>query len=239
MGNKIQLSKSRYCKGIQCSKILWMDMNMPSMAAPMDESVLETGQKVGDLARSYFGDYELVGYNSDKTSMLVETRKLLERSKGEVCNIAEASFCYDGFFCSVDILRVKDDTVSIVEVKSSTEVKNIYIDDIAFQYYVLTKCGIKVSDASVMHIDSGYVREGELNIHRLFRIVDLSKEVKDKFLEVERNIEYIRSSLDIGCESEKDIGIWCENPYKCQYFEYCSRHLPNPSVLDIMLSDEF
>ncbi len=233
MKNIMALSKSRYCKGIQCSKILWMDMNMPVMAAPMDESILETGQKVGDLARSYFGDYELVGYNLDKTSMIEETRKLLENRDGHVCNIAEASFCYDGLFCSVDILRVKDDAVSIVEVKSSTEVKDVYIDDIAFQYYVLTKCGLKVSDASVMHIDSSYIREGELDIHRLFHIVDLSEEVKKKYTEVERNIDFIRTSLDITGEPEKDIGIWCESPYKCQYFEYCSRHLPKPSVLDI------
>lgn len=32
MGDKIGLSKSRYCKGIQCPKILWMDKNKPEEA---------------------------------------------------------------------------------------------------------------------------------------------------------------------------------------------------------------
>jgi len=38
------LSKSKYCKGVQCPKMLWMDKNMPDQfdASVLDESRLTT-----------------------------------------------------------------------------------------------------------------------------------------------------------------------------------------------------
>ncbi len=58
MDKKIGLSKSKYCQGIQCPKIIWMDQNKPEEKAEMDETVFEVGSRVGDIARSYFGDYD-------------------------------------------------------------------------------------------------------------------------------------------------------------------------------------
>ena len=44
----------------------------------------------------------------------------------DYANITEASFCYKDNFCSVDILRKINDSYEIYEVKSSTEIKDIY-----------------------------------------------------------------------------------------------------------------
>jgi hypothetical protein len=159
MDKQFGLSKSKYCKGVQCPKILWMDTHMREKAKPGDESVLEIGTRVGDLARGYFGENTLVEFNLDKGKMVSDTKRLIEEEKGER-TIAEASFYWDGLFCSVDLLRVHGEECSIVEVKSSTEVKDIYVDDLAFQYYVLSKCGMKIKSASLMHIDSSYERHG-------------------------------------------------------------------------------
>jgi len=71
----IGLSKSRYCKGIQCPKILWMDLNKPEEAEDnLPETVLANGTRVGDLARDYFGNYRLVDYTRDKKAMCDQTR---------------------------------------------------------------------------------------------------------------------------------------------------------------------
>ena len=41
---RIGLSKSKYCKGIQCPKILWMDIYMPEKGEDvLSESVMATG----------------------------------------------------------------------------------------------------------------------------------------------------------------------------------------------------
>lgn len=229
---KVELSKSRYCKGIQCPKILWMDTHMNEKAKPTDETAMEVGVRVGEPARKYFGRYELISFNPDKAVMTSETKKLLAIGTGDR-TIAEASFYYDGLFCSVDILKVHGDECSIIEVKSSTAVKDIYIEDLAFQNYVLYKCGLNVKEAAIMHIDSSYERCGELELGKLFIVEDYTDAVKEKIQEVENNINSIRIYQKNHEEPQRDIDLYCEVPYECVYHDYCSRHIPDNSVFDI------
>lgn len=232
MDKQFGLSKSKYCKGVQCPKILWMDTHMSEKAKPGDDAVLETGKRVGDIARGYFGEYTLVEFNPEKAVMASDTKRLISEGKGDR-TIAEASFYWDGLFCSVDLLRVHGDECSIVEVKSSTEVKDIYVDDLAFQYYVLSKCGTKIKSASLMHIDSSYERHGNLELDKLFAIEDYTDVVRDKMQEVEENIRQIRLFQENSEEPEKDIDLCCESPYECTYYDYCRKHIPEKSVFDI------
>ena len=232
MGNLIELSKSKYCKGVQCPKILWMDTHMSEKAKSSGESAMEIGTRVGELARNYYGEYDLVEFNIDKSVMVSETKKLLETGNSSR-TIAEASFYFEGLFCSVDLLRIQDNECSIVEVKSSTEVKDIYVDDLSFQYYVLTKCGMKVKNASIMHIDSSYSRHGDLELEKLFVVEDYTDAAKGKFQEVEENIIKIRLFQDNKEEPEKDIDLCCEVPYECAYLDYCRRNIPEKSIFNI------
>ena len=234
MGNDrsgIGLSKSRYCKGIQCPKMLWMDKYMPDKAEDvLSESVMATGNMVGDLARNYFGSYDLVEFDYDKDAMAEKTRQLMEAGSD---NIAEAAFYVDGLYCAVDILHKDGDGYDIVEVKSSTHVADIYLEDMAFQYYVLSKCSVNVKKVKIMYLNNTYVRHGELELDKLFVVEDYTDEVKGKYQEVEENIKSIREYVDTDKEPERDIDLYCENPYECAYYSYCSRHIPEQSVFDI------
>ena len=61
---KIFLSKSNYCKGLQCEKILWLDKYKPECSlADIKESNFKTGMEVGELAKGLFGDYEDVPFD--------------------------------------------------------------------------------------------------------------------------------------------------------------------------------
>ena len=116
---KYSLSKSRYCSGLQCPKMLWLKKNVPDAFDPscMNQSVLETGLEVGDLAMGLFGDFVEVPFTTPG-EMIKVTEKLMEQNTPI---IAEASFSVNGCFCSVDILkRLGDKQVAIYEVKSST-----------------------------------------------------------------------------------------------------------------------
>ena len=228
----LRLSKSRYCRGIQCPKMLWMDDHMPELGeSTYSESIIANGNMVGDLARGYFGDYELVEYKGDIQSMAEKTRKLIEKGVG---NIAEAAFCYDELYCAVDILhRNGSSGYELVEVKSSTHVAPVYVDDVAFQYYVLTNCGIDVQKVCIMHLNSSYVRDGELELDKLFTIEDYTDEAIQRYSEVEENIRYLREYVDTDEEPARDIGPYCDNPYACMYSGYCGRHLPEESVFSI------
>ena len=159
----LYLSKSKYCSAVQCPKMLWLKKNRPEEYddSVMNDSVLETGNEVGDLAMGLFGDFVEVPFG-DLGEMLSCTQKLI--SDGAPI-IAEASFSYEGLFCSVDILRnLGNKNVEIYEVKSSTSVHDVHLDDTAYQRYVLTKLGFIVQRVCVVHINNEYVRNGNINI---------------------------------------------------------------------------
>lgn len=117
--------------------MLWLNKNRPEAfdSSVMNESVLETGNEVGDLAMGLFGDFTEVPFGN-LSDMIARTQELIDAGTRI---IAEASFSYDGLFCSVDILKnLGDRNVEIYEVKSSTSVTDIYLNDATFQSLALT-----------------------------------------------------------------------------------------------------
>ena len=184
------LSKSQYIRALQCPKMLWMDKFMPDKATDTNlDSIFETGNEVGDLARSYFGNYVLVDFSFDKKKMIADTEKFIENGAE---NIAEASFMFDDLFCSVDILHKNANGWDIIEVKSSTHTTEVYINDMAFQYYVLSNAGLNITSVCNMHLNSDYVRYGELELDKLFTIEDYTSTVLSRQSQVKENIDYIR-----------------------------------------------
>ena len=106
--------------------------------------------------------------------MISITKQWIEEG---VENIYEATFNFLGILVMVDILTISNNEVSIYEVKSSTEVKDIYLHDVSIQYYVLKNLGFKIKSANVIHINNEYIRGDDLDIHQLFKIVDVTNEV--------------------------------------------------------------
>lgn len=232
--NKIYLSKSKYCKLVQCPKILWMNKYKSDVAVPTArEAVLANGTAVGELARNLFGDYTNIEFNTDLNIMVEDTKKML-KSKPNI--ITEASFNYDNNFCSVDILKNNLDGVEIYEVKSSTDVHDIYLDDASYQYFVLSNLGLNVKKVCIVYINKQYVRDKELEIEKLFNIQDITDIAKLKQDEIKKTIEMANKYMDEyngDNEPNTDIGMHCFNPYKCEFWEYCTRNLPKPNVFDI------
>ena len=231
------LSKSLYTKGIQCSKALWLKKYNPKVLTPPDETALavfETGNRVGDLACQLFPHGKEVPYSKNYDEMIITTKQWLDE---KVENIYEATFNFSGILVMVDILTIKNDEISIYEVKSSTEVKDIYLHDVSIQYYVLKNLGFKVKSANVIHINNEYIRGEELDINQLFKIVDVTNEV----VSMQSNIPTILKDIEIYLENKEnepniDIGKHCHNPYVCDAKEYCwkvQRQIPDYSIFNI------
>ena len=233
--DKISLSKSKYCKAIQCNKLLWLDKYKPELAVPTArDMVLENGTKVGELARGLFGDYINIDFNKDLNVMIEETLKSL-KNKPNI--ITEASFNYENNFCSVDILKNDVDGIEIYEVKSSTYIHNIYLDDASYQYYVLKNLGLNVKSVNIVYLNKEYYRIGELEINKLFNIKNITDIAIKKQNEIKNKIEEINKYMleNTEKEPEKDIDIYCFKPYECPYWQYCSRHLPKNNIFDIRI----
>ena len=240
------LSKSRYTLFRQCPKALWFQVYHPELAE-IDAALqarFEAGNEVGDLAMGYLGEYtEVTTYTAegklDLKAMIEKTQVCISNG---VENIAEASFSWNGNYCAVDILHKTDGGYSIYEVKSSSgnytmnekdEVYVKYARDIAYQKYVLTKCGIKVTGTFLVRINNEYVLDGNLNIHDFFYTADLKELVAEEYQIIESNINDALKVLEKSEEPTIDLGCHCNEPYGCSFWNYCSRKLPQPSVFNL------
>lgn len=231
--NNIYLSKSRYCKARQCKKIIWLKKYKPEYAIQKARDiVLENGTKVGQLAKGLFGKYENIDFNENLNIMIDQTKKLL-KNKPNI--ITEASFNYNNNFCSVDILKNDIDGVEIYEVKSSTEISDIYLDDVSYQYYILNNLEFNIKKSCIVYINNKYVKQGNLELNKLFNIEDVTEIAKSKQQEIENNIYELNKYMEEHMDNEPkdDIGIKCFKPYECEFWEYCTRNLPKPNVFDI------
>ena len=226
------LSKSRYCSAVQCPKMLWLRVKHPELFddSVMNQAVLDMGNEVGDLAMGLFGPFREVPFG-DLSGMIAETKTLLDQGTPV---IAEASFSFRGAFCSVDILKVLGrNAVEIYEVKSSTEISDIYYHDAAYQYYVLTGLGYDVRGVYLVHIDRTYERHGTIELERLFKINDVTDRMKELYSDVAERIRFLDDYLSSEEEPVMDIGEHCFSPYECGFFRYCSRALLSPNVFDL------
>ena len=240
-----QLSKSKYAKYCQCPKCLWMSVYKPEeeVLDPTSEARFETGTEVGDLAMGLLGDYIDVTTNKpdgklDIKAMLDKTQQLMADGTENIC---EASFSYDGNYCAVDILHKTDGGWAIYEVKSTSFPEfngnpaklDKYLPDVAYQKWVLTKCGVNVTGVFLVCLNSDYVRQGELDIQKLFVINDMDEMIANEYDKVEARQAEAKKLLQQTEEPEMDIWEGCKKPYDCAFYNYCSRHLPSPSVFDM------
>ena len=230
-------SKSKYCLAWQCPKLLWLSKFKPELKPedPSLEARFAEGNVVGDLAMNLLGDFiEVTAYKEDGRLDLNKMQELTKECiESGTENICEASFNYNGLYCAVDILRKENGGYAIYEVKSSTDAKHIYAVDIAYQRYVLEHCGLNITGTYLICIDSSYVRGSELDIHGLFKIIDVSAEVNDEYQNVPSLLKKAEQVYAMKEEPNKDIGAHCRTPYECGFWGYCTKDLPTPNVFDL------
>lgn len=228
----MNLSKSKYIECITCKKKLWLDKYKSNVKENIDNiAVFENGNIVHEIAKYLFGEHVNIEFNEKLDEMIVNTNLTIESYKNVV--ITEASFNYDDNFCSVDILRKQNNKYEIYEVKGSTDIKDIYIKDVSYQYYILTSLGLNVEKCYVVYLNNEYVRNGNLDLNKLFIKEDVTSEIKSLQTEVKQNICDMREYIKNEEEKNEDIDVKCFKPYKCAFYNYCSRNLPKNNIFDI------
>lgn len=245
------LSKSKYTLSCQCQKALWLRTHKPEVAT-IDASVearFAAGNEIGDMAKSLFGEYEdTTTYTDGKldiSAMIAKTQALVNSGCPVIC---EAAFAPKHHYCAVDILCKTDGGWAIYEVKSSTSHVGDtatdpkfakYATDIAYQRWVLEQCGIRVTGTYLITLCSDYVRHGELELKTtangcgLFNIIDLAPAVENEYLKVHNQSLVALQTMEQTTEPEQALSTHCQNPYKCAFWQYCTQHLPEPSVFNV------
>jgi hypothetical protein len=190
----------------------------------------EAGTEVGLYAHLLFpGGVEIPYDGLTNVQKLAKTKDLL--AKGTQ-TIYEATFSFDGVLVRADILHKTQGGFDLYEVKSAADVKPHFPDDVAIQYFVLTGCGIPLRRAFLLHIDTGYVRRGEIDPKKLFAMQDLTDDVRKKQAAILADLARMREVLAAGLPAI-EIGPQCTDPYECDFKAHCWRHVPEHSIFDL------
>jgi hypothetical protein len=220
----IAISKTKLLSYLQCPKRLWLEQYSPEIEdeEAIDQAAIETGRVVGEMARQVYGRGagRLVSHNRGLRAAVAETGQLL--AGGGTEPIFEATFDHDGVTVQVDVLDRSAGAPRIVEVKSSTTVKDHFLSDCAIQAWTLQQAGIELAGIRLALIDSEFVYTGDNDYAGLFHEVDLSDDVAGLTLTVPDVVAGARGTLEALDEPEQTIGTHCRSPYPCPFFDHCS-----------------
>jgi hypothetical protein len=225
------LSKSRYMKGMQCHKALWLATHKPELREESEAATeaFDQGHKIGDLAQDIFPGGMFIPFDDlgfDKQLQL--TKRALITHKV----VYEAAFMHNGVFVKADILRKVRGGWELYEVKGSSKIKDIYLEDTAVQYHVITGAGLTITKAYLVHLNSGYLRKGELDLNELFTRHNITDEVLARQAAVKKEIASQKRMLK-GNMPAIAIGPWCKDPYECDFICHCWKNVPDDSVFEL------
>jgi hypothetical protein len=217
------ISKSSFIRGTQCPKSLWLHLNQPDErdeTSDAQQQIFDTGHNVGFLAQQLFpggtdasrGDHGLVADAIAYTAELI--------SNGQTV-IYEAAFSDGETLCYMDILVKEPDGWAAYEVKASTQVKDYQVNDVAFQYFVITRSGLPLRRISLVHVNNQYVKHGELDLQQLFTIEPMTDRIMTMQAAIPYSLNSLQEMLRAGFMPEIAMGAQCRKPFTCDFTEFC------------------
>lgn len=218
------LSKSRYIRGMQCEKAMYLDTYRSDLAriSPETRQKFTAGRlfekiykdqypnaiDVSEQLRWRFGEYARY------------TQQLLERP-GEI-TLFEAGFKYDGVLVLTDVLhRSEDGKIDIFEVKNVGEVNPTIRNDVFVQYYVVSHCLPAINSFNVIYRPIDFAPESENPCFAKEALID---EAREKVAEVAARVARFKEVLQ-GGEPTIAMGEHCNKPYECPFQQYCSHNM--------------
>lgn len=213
------LSKSRLLLHRQCPKRLWLKVYRPELEEVSDgnEARFATGTYVGEVAQQLYPDGVMID-GDDLRQATIDTQAILS---GEKLPIFEATFQADGLLIRADLLLPNQDGFRMVEVKSSTSVKDYYLTDAAIQSWVAEQAKLPLNSVEIAHLDNSFVYPGGGDYQGLFHYADISEQIAEMKVDVPAWIIAARETLS-GDEPCIAPGAQCSSPFDCPFTGYCS-----------------
>lgn len=223
------LSKSKILAYRQCPKRLWLEVNKPELRDDSaSEVVFAIGNRVGEVARQVF-DPRGNGHTIDigelgHAEAIARSASLLAEGTGPVF---EAGITAAGALAYADVMLPERSGGTLrwrmIEVKSSTGVKDYHRDDIAVQSFIAAEAGVPLASMAVAHINREFTYFGGDRYDGLFEVVDLSGETADRHDEVR---QWLTAAHEIASQPEEpaiETGDHCHKPFTCGFCDYCNR----------------
>ena len=210
------LSKSKYIRGLQCDRALWLDVHNPRLAKYTAEQMrrFDRGRDFEYAFKATFpyGIDLSVELKRNVDAYPERTAQLLD--KEEEVDLFEAGFYYDDVLVLADVVHERPDgSLDIYEVKSGNTLSETYKRDAALQHYVISHCR-EIHTFCVVYANpaGGFITE------------DLTEALQVQHAEIEKNIAAMKEIIR-GGEPATPTGGHCLEPYGCPYQSHCQSGL--------------
>jgi predicted RecB family nuclease len=228
----VTISKSRFLAGRQCLKRLYFQVHSKELAAQPDgaaEAIMDQGRAVGSLAHQLFPrGIEVAGFRGLDQAISI-TKELV--TNPDVPAIFEGVFQYQGVIVKTDILVRRNDRWRLVEVKSTTSLKEHHIEDVAIQSYVVSHSGVNLGSAWLAHVNRSYVLEGEsVDPRQFFLFHNLTRRAQDLRPMLVSELRSQFRVLDMPTPPDVSTGPHCVNPFVCEFFRHCNHPKPKDYI---------
>lgn len=222
------LSKSKYIRGLQCERALWLDVHEPRQARYSAEQMrrFDRGRDFEYAFKAQFPDGIDISAELKRNADLYpeRTAELLDLRSVTAAQIVlfEAGFQYDDVLVLADVVCQREDgSLDIYEVKSGITLSDTYRRDAALQYYVISHCRSIHSFNIVYNGADGLNRVNEQDGR--FAIVDLTAELAAEGEHIAANIAEMKTIVRATAEPETPTGQHCLTPYECPYQHHCQQ----------------
>ncbi len=233
MTNSITLSKSRLLAYLQCPKRLWLGLHRSELERQSDaaQKVIEVGHQVGDIARQLYdpkGKGVLIDLTTTAVTDAIEmSRPLLGAASGPVF---EAGFAAAGARAFADIMLPVSwkgkKSWRMIEVKSSSAVKDYHLDDVAIQSFIARQAGVALDSVVLAHIDSSWIYPGGGDYRGLLVENELTEQAFGRGADVRSWIAAAQVVAGSKEEPERCTGGHCSKPFECGFIDHCRQHEP-------------
>lgn len=220
MKKSVSLSKSKIILHRQCPKRLWLHVYRPELAKPdpMAESRFRDGNKVGEVARQLYPGGDFIETLNRKDALDQTTAALASGGKP----IFEAAFLHNDVLVRADLLVPEVSGYRLVEVKSSTSVKDYHLEDIAVQTWVMQRAGLEPTRCMVAHVDNSFVYSGGGDYQGLLKEESFDTEIRELINDVPGWVTAAQETLANANEPNIEPGDQCREPFACEFNSYCS-----------------
>lgn len=170
---------------------LWLKKNdstkLPEITSSAQHRVDE-GYEFEECVELLFSGAEKIGFKDLGEYNTMLSRTSAAWSNGAHC-VIQGKYQFDEITCITDILEYDGDGYILTEIKSSSSVKSEHELDLAFQKVVLEGAGYIIHTCRVAHVNSEYVREGDLDAKKLVSFTDVTENVAKLFEKTKSEID--------------------------------------------------
>ena len=259
MARRVSVSKTEFMQHQRCERLPWLNQQQNlERDRQVDESTQSPvlshfrnhdGYVVESYAEQLFpgavrvDEFGFDALNQTSQSVHGKAHAILQPSAQSLGNYARADILSriprssvnpaHREFLKESYQSVYGSPFALNEVKSTASVKPEHIRDLAFQLHVFRKAGINVQQTNLIHVNSEYVRNGEIDPSQFLITVDVTDQVLQVLDQVVDQIPAVHSTLNSPTSPDVTIYAQCNhrsNNAACPHISLCWSELPQGPI---------